>query len=227
MGRKLGQHFLNNEEVAKFISDAANLTGKETVVEVGPGKGMITKYLVKGAKKVIAIEKDKTLEPHLKDSGAEIIYGDVLETGFPDCDIVVSNVPFYISSKLIFSLPRKPAVLGLQKEFAEKMVTPAGESGYGRLSVSSQIRFKLELLKSFPPTVFSPPPRVWLSVIRLEPNMWEEFTKCEDFIRRIFPYPNKTVDNALKFGGYTPCGIQKKVRELTVEDVINLAHQYS
>jgi len=229
VGQKLGQHFLNSDTVAKFIADAAELMGKETVVEVGPGKGMITKHLVASAKKVIAIENDKRLEPYLKDLGAEIVFGDVLETGFPKCDVVVSNVPFYISSQLVFSLPKVRAVLGLQKEFAEKMVAPPGSGNYGRLSVSSQIRFKGELLKSFPPKIFSPPPKVWLSVIRLFPGeFWDEFTYCENFIRKVFPYPNKSVNNALKFAGYSPdSNINKKVRELSPLEVISLAHKYS
>ncbi|MBR9689485.1 MAG: ribosomal RNA small subunit methyltransferase A [Candidatus Altiarchaeota archaeon] len=225
MGRKLGQHFLNSIEVAKFIVDSAELTGKETILEIGPGKGIITELLAKKAKKVITVEKDTALKPYLANlpENVEIIWGDIFDTEFPKVDRIVSNLPFYISSKLIFSLPPIKTVLGLQKEFAEKMVAKPGTSNYGRLSVSSQIKFHVEFLKSFPPSVFNPPPRVWLSIVKLSPNKWEEWKRAEDFIRRVFPYPNKKADNALKLAGYEPQGIEKRTRELTPDEVIELS----
>lgn len=223
MGRKLGQHFLNDESVAKFIVDAANIEGK-IVLEVGPGKGIITRLLAEKAEKVIAVEKDGSLARDMPEN-VEVIWGDILEMEFPEVDVVVSNLPFYISSHFIFSLPPVPAVLGLQKEFAEKMVATPGSSNYGRLSVSSQLKFHVKLLKSFPPTVFDPPPKVWLSIVKLESNRPEDWKKSQDFVRRVFSYPNKKVDNALKLAGYETQGIEKKVRELTPDEVVELASQ--
>jgi len=225
MGKKLGQHFLHDKAVAAFIADAAQLTGKEWVLEIGPGKGIITRLLAKRAERVIAVEKDRSLGPYLRDlpENVEMVWGDILRMPFPEVDVVVSNLPFYISSKLIFSLPAVPAVLGLQKEFAEKMAAKPGSPEYGRLSVSAQLKFRVKLLRSFPPSVFSPPPRVALSVVRLEPNRPEDWAASEGFIRRVFCYPNKNVDNALKLAGYPPAGLDKKVRELTPDEVVELA----
>ena len=225
MGRKLGQHFLVDESVARFIVESAGVGGK-TVLEVGPGKGIITRLLAEKAERVVAVEKDRSLKPQVP-RNVEIVYGDILETGFPECDVIVSNLPFCISSQFIFSMPNVPAVLGLQKEFAEKMVAAPGSSNYGRLSVSSQLKFHVELLKSFPPTVFSPPPKVWLSVVKLESNRPDDWAMAEEFIRRVFSYPNKKVDNALKLAGYEPQGIEKKVRELTPDEVVELSSQLS
>lgn len=225
MGNKLGQHFLHDRSVAQFIVDAGRLTGRETVLEIGPGRGIITRLLASVARNVIAVEKDLSLEKHLRNlpANVELVWGDILKIPFPEADVVVSNLPFYISSQLIFALPPVPAVLGLQKEFAEKMVAPPGSGNYGRLSVSAQLKFHVKLLRNFPPSVFSPPPKVGLSVVRLEPNRWEDWAASEDFIRRVFPYPNKKLDNALKLAGYAPAGIDKRVRDLTPDEVVALA----
>ena len=228
MGQKLGQHFLKDARVAQFIVDSAQIKENEIVLEVGPGKGIITHLIAKKAKKVLVVEKDKKLKPFLDElpNNVEVIYGDILQMNFPKVDKIISNLPFYISSKFIFTMPAVPAILGLQKEFAEKMVAEPGSKNYGRLSVSSQIKFKMKLLKSFPPTVFSPQPKVSLSIIQIEPNDFSAWKNCEDFIRKVFPYLNKKVDNALKLGGYSPLGIEKKVRELTPEDVIKLSRNF-
>ncbi len=222
--RRLGQHFLVDGRVAKFMVDALAPGRDETVVEIGPGRGIITRLLAARAGRVVAIEKDRRLEPFLKGlpGNVEVVWGDALE-GLPPCDRLISNVPFYISSKLLFSLPPVPAVLGLQREFAERMVAEPGSRRYGRLSVNSQLRYRIELLRSFPPEVFSPPPKVWLSVVRLEPRepgMWEG---TEEVVRKLFSYPGRTVDNALKLAGFPPQGIKKRVRELSPREVVELS----
>jgi 16S rRNA (adenine1518-N6/adenine1519-N6)-dimethyltransferase len=227
VGRKLGQHFLRSRAVAKFMVDAARLTGSETVLEIGPGRGIITRLLARRAARVVAVEKDRSLERYLRDlpANVELVWGDALEMEWPGCDVLVSNVPFYISSELLFSMPAVPAVLGLQKEFARRMAAEPGSRNYGRLSVSAQLKFHVELLREFPATVFSPPPEVELAVVRLEPNrpdLWEE---AEEFIRRVFPYLNKKVDNALEHGGYPRLGVEKRVRELTPAEVVELARR--
>ena len=226
---RLGQHFLKSREVAWFIVKAAGLTGKERVLEIGPGRGIITRLLAQRARKVIAVEKDRSLEPYLRElpGNVELVWGDILKMPFPEVDVVVSNLPFYISSQLLFALPPVPAVLGLQKEFAQKMVARPGSREYGRLSVSAQLRFRIRVLRHFPPEVFSPPPKVWLSVVRLNPNRPGDWAASEEFIRRVFSYPNKKLDNALKLAGYPPSGMDKRVRELTPDEVVKLARQYS
>ena len=225
--KRLGQHFLISPSVALFMVRAAGVSREDSVLEIGPGKGVITRFLARRAGKVYAIEKDRRMAPYLKNlpENVELIWGDALKVQWPRVNKLVSNLPFYISSRLLFRLPEnlELAVLGLQKEFAEKMVAEPGSEKYGRLSVSARLLFEIELLKSFPPTVFRPAPKVWLSVVRLRPKKRpENWKELEEFIRGIFSYPNRKVDNALKLAGYPPVGEGRRVKELGPEEVAEL-----
>ena len=104
--RELGQHFLAVQEVALFMVEAGNIGKSDTVLEIGPGKGIITRLLAKRAKKVYAIEKDRKLGIYLKGlpKNVEIIWGDALKVPWPKADKMVSNLPFKIASEIILSL---------------------------------------------------------------------------------------------------------------------------
>ena len=225
--KKLGQHFLVSPEVALFMVRAAKVGRKDVVLEIGPGKGIITRLLAKKAKEVYAIEKDRRMREFLSGmpENVHVIWGDALKVEWPPANKIVANLPFNIASQVLFRIPEsvEVAVLGLQREFAEKMVAKPGEKNYGRLSVSSQLLFEVEVLKNFPPQVFKPVPKVWLSIVRLKPKerpgKWEEM---EEFIRKIFSYPNKMVGNALELAGYQKLKIGKKVRELSPGEVAEL-----
>ncbi len=230
--KAFGQHFLISREVAAFIVNAAGITKKDTVLEIGPGTGMITKYLARKAGKLYFIEKDKRMEDKLQYllGNVEPIWGDALEVEWPrDANKLVSNLPFNIASEAIFRIPEhmELAVLGVQKEFGEKMVAEPGDSNYGRLSVSAQLLFKIEHLKNFPPEVFRPAPKVGLAVMRLRPKKRpEDWPALEAFIRKIFCYPNKTVNNALKLAGYSlKTTARKKTKTLSGKEVVALFNQ--
>ncbi|MBR9681957.1 MAG: ribosomal RNA small subunit methyltransferase A [Candidatus Altiarchaeota archaeon] len=227
--KAFGQHFLIAREVAEFMVDAASISKKDVVLEIGPGKGMITKYLARKSKKLYYIEKDVRLKEALRYilGDVEAFWGDALVVSWPEeINKLVSNLPFNIASQVIFKIPETYdlAILGVQKEFGEKMVAKPGDKNYGRLSVSSQLLFNIKLLNTFPPEVFSPRPEVGLAIIKLIPkkrlSIWPEL---EIFIRDVFCYPNKTVNNALKLAGYdVKTKLRKKVRGLSKEEVVKL-----
>lgn len=226
MGQPLGQHFLRDASVARFMVEAAGLSGRETVLEIGPGKGTITRLLAKEAGRVIAVEKDRSLAPHLQGlpENVEVVWGDVLEL-WPECDALVSNLPFYISSEVLYGMPAVPAVLGVQEEFADKMVARPGDGDYGRLSVSARLRFQVEPLRTYPPSVFSPPPKVSLTVVRLSPRDPADWEAARELVRDMFSHKNKKVDNALEAAGREPLGIDKRVRELTPAEAADIARR--
>jgi 16S rRNA (adenine1518-N6/adenine1519-N6)-dimethyltransferase len=138
-----GQNFLVDDAIAKRIVDEAHIKSSDVVLEIGPGLGALTTQLLKKNCKVIAIEKDRRLIKFLSDrfstENLEIINADVLKVQLPDFDVVVSNVPYVISSPLTFKLLRigfSRGVLTFQEEFARRLVSEPGDWDYSRLSVS-------------------------------------------------------------------------------------------
>jgi 16S rRNA (adenine1518-N6/adenine1519-N6)-dimethyltransferase len=181
--KRFGQHFLNDPRLLARIADAAELTGRETVIEVGPGRGSLTDQLVPRAQRVIAIEIDRALAQRLRERYAsepkvEIVEGDVLAqdlgalAGGPYA--LIGNVPYYITTPIIFhalSAPRPTrAVFLVQREVAERMAAPPGSKTYGALSVTLQSLATVELLFSVPSGAFKPPPKVESAVVRITPR---------------------------------------------------------
>lgn len=148
--KSLGQCFLQDRNILALEAKLAGPQGK-TVLEIGPGDGRLTEaVLALKPKKVIAVEKDSRFASLLRErfaGKAEIIEGDFLEAELPSCDIIIGNIPYYISSDIVFTIaPLKfeRAVLMVQKEFAQKMVAKPGEKNYGRLSVTAHARFRYQ-----------------------------------------------------------------------------------
>ncbi len=142
LDKRKGQYILKDRELISRQIDYAGLTGEETVLEIGPGLGALTYILAEKAAKVLAIEKDKRLYSYLKDKippNVELIKGDVLKCPLPDFDVVVSNLPYQISSPVTFRLLKhgfRKGVLMYQKEFAQRMVAKCGDKTYSRLSIN-------------------------------------------------------------------------------------------
>ena len=220
--KRLGQNFLTDPSVAKFMVDSARICKKDRVLEIGPGKGMITRFLAKRAGKVYAIEKDRRMAEFLRGLGIEIIWGDATRIDWPEVNKIVANLPFNISSKVLFKIrpPVELAVLGLQKEFAKRLVAKPGSENYGRLSASASFVFESRLLRTYPPSVFEPEPKVELAVVLLKPKQRPQgWAELETLIRGIFCYPNKKTDKALELAGYERLGLEKRVRELTPDEI--------
>jgi len=175
--KKLGQNFLVNKRVA--VAEAMHAYDK-AVLEIGPGYGILTEELVKRAKHVIAIEKDhflySLLSTKLRKKNLELIEGDFfkvensLKTN--DIDIVISNIPYNLSSKVIewLALNKKEALLCMQKEFIEHMLALSGSKKYSKLSVYAQLSFSMTKLMDVPRGNFRPMPKVNSALIYLKPK---------------------------------------------------------
>ncbi len=203
--RRLGQHFLLKEEVARRIVDAAAIRPTETVLEVGPGLGILTEELLAQADHVVAVEKDPRLCAYIRRVFPEVslIEGDVLRVDLPDFDRVVSNLPYEISSPFTFMLlgtPFERAILTYQKEFAERLVAAPGSRDYSRLSVRTYYHCTAQLLEALPMSAFWPQPDVDSAVVRLDPRPppfevdWETFRRVTD---TLFRHRRKKAVNAL------------------------------
>jgi 16S rRNA (adenine1518-N6/adenine1519-N6)-dimethyltransferase len=181
--KRFGQHFLRDARVLRSIADALALTGTETVIEIGPGRGALTDLLVPRARRLIAIEIDRDLAAHLRARYADaphvtILAQDVLETDLAATAggefVLAGNVPYYITTPIIFHalqppLPRR-AVYLVQREVADRIGAPAGGKEYGALSVNVQAFAEAEVLLRVPPGAFHPPPKVDSAVLRLTPR---------------------------------------------------------
>lgn len=192
---KLGQHFLASKDLALRIVDALGDLSECTVLEIGPGRGIMTSLLAKRARRLIAVELDRVLAAQLRlkfgmARNVEIIEGDVLAIDFdslfglkpglgrPGMEIkpqparVVGNLPYYITSDILlrlfeFSKYFESIAIMVQKEVADRIAANPGGSEYGLLSATAQLYARVEKLFTLPPGAFAPPPKVYSTVLRL------------------------------------------------------------
>ncbi len=203
--KRLGQVFLVNEKVASI--EAAHATGK-TVLEIGPGPGILTRALCNEARKVIAVEKDFRIYSMLKHEriarNLVLINKDFLdatdsEIGLNKIDIVIANIPYYLSSSVIGWLSEKhmQAVLCLQKEFVEHMLAPPNTRSYSKLSVITALLFRVTKIISVPKGNFRPMPKVDSVVIYIKPIREPLAEREAELIGLIMQHKKKTVRNAI------------------------------
>jgi 16S rRNA (adenine1518-N6/adenine1519-N6)-dimethyltransferase len=199
---KLGQHFLASEEGAQRIVDALGDVSQSTVLEIGPGRGMLTSLLAKRARRLIAVELDRVLAAQLRlqfgmTRNVEVIEADILAVDFdslfgpkpglsrPGIDLkpqpvkVVGNLPYYITSDILlrlFSFAKyfDSIVIMVQREVADRIAAKPGGSDYGMLSATAQLYARVENLFTLPPSAFVPPPKVHSSVLRLTVDPQQE-----------------------------------------------------
>ncbi|MBI0582916.1 MAG: ribosomal RNA small subunit methyltransferase A [Methanomassiliicoccus sp.] len=174
--KAMGQNFLIDDRVAERQVEFAGIGGNDTVLEVGPGLGVLTHRLAERASKVVAIEMDRKLAEVLGaylPENVELIVGDALEVPFPRFDKMVSNLPYSISSPIIFKLLEhrfERAVVMLQKEFADRMVAAPDSDDYSRLTVNVYYRAECRILEKVPRSRFWPAPKVDSAVVELVPR---------------------------------------------------------
>lgn len=181
--KRFGQHFLRDRAVLSRIVDALALTGTETVVEIGPGRGVLTDLLAERAGRLVAIEIDRDLAAHLRAryvgrANVEIVEADVLSVPLGrvagEDFVLAGNVPYYITTPILFHALERPrparAVYLVQREVAERISAVPGSKTYGALSVNVQAVAAAELVMRVPPGAFQPPPRVDSAVIRVTPR---------------------------------------------------------
>ncbi len=209
--KSLGQNFLIDEGLACRIVDAAKISKDETVLEIGPGLGVLTEKLESISGKLILVERDDDLFRYLKGKfsleNVEIIHGDVLNIDLPNFDKVVSNLPFSISSPITFKLldqDFKTGVLTYQKEYADRMLAEVGEKNYSRLTVMVSTHAEVERLFDIPKDRFYPSPKIDATVVKLTPKEPDFNLKYPDVfsevVRQLFSYRRKMIRNALNVG---------------------------
>ncbi len=181
--KRFGQHFLTDGAIIDGIVDAIAPVAGEPVVEIGPGLAALTQPLVERLGKLHVIELDRDLAARLREhSHLNVIESDVLRVDFTQLALsfnvpklrVVGNLPYNISSPILFHLLDHVAVIQdqhfmLQKEVIDRMVARPSTSDYGRLSVMLQWRYEMENVLFVPPSSFDPPPRVDSAVVRMVP----------------------------------------------------------
>jgi 16S rRNA (adenine1518-N6/adenine1519-N6)-dimethyltransferase len=180
--KSLGQHFLNDRRILGRIADALRLTGTETVLEIGPGRGALTDILADRAGRLIAIEYDRALAAMLREryarrSNVLIAEADVLEVSLGELAggpyVLVGNVPYYLTTPLLFHALTPPraerSVYLVQKEVAQRLSASPGGKEYGALTVNVAAVARAETLFGVAAGAFSPPPKVESAVVRITP----------------------------------------------------------
>ena len=246
--KHLGQHFLKDENIAKNIADSLTENGYDTVLEIGPGMGVLTKYLLdrKFTTHVIEIDRESVeyLEVHYLNLASRIITGDFLKIDiskeFNDKPFaVIGNFPYNISSQIVFKAIANrhqiPELCGMfQKEVAKRITEKPGSKAYGIISVLTHAFYNTEYLFTVPPTVFNPPPKVDSGVIRLTRKENHKLPVDEQLffkvVKTAFNQRRKTMRNSLK-----SLNLSDKLREdvifaerpeqLSVEQFINLTQK--
>jgi 16S rRNA (adenine1518-N6/adenine1519-N6)-dimethyltransferase len=206
--KKLGQNFLIEPSIIKSQIEFANLTNRDTVLEIGAGLGNLTLELSAHARKVITIEKDKILGRYLKTiipDNVELIIGDAMKLDFPKFDKIVANLPYKISSPLSFKLMDyefESAVLMYQREFADRIVASPRTKKYGRLTVNLYYRFDSKILRKVARESFYPVPKVNSAIVELVPRATPFEVKDQDLffklVNVLFSQRRKKIKNSLK-----------------------------
>jgi 16S rRNA (adenine1518-N6/adenine1519-N6)-dimethyltransferase len=245
--KSLGQHFLHDQHIAQKIVASLQLDEqkKNQVLEIGPGMGVLTKYILNLPHidlKVVEIDRESVqyLQAHFTALKGNIIEGDFLQMSFSKIYqqpfTIIGNFPYNISSQIFFKVLEHRQevwqVVGmLQKEVAERIAAPHGSKTYGILSVLLQAYYKIEYLFKVSPGVFTPPPKVMSAVIRLTRNDVKQLP-CDEklfvqVVKQSFNNRRKTLRNALKNLNLAAevsglALLDQRAEQLSVESFVNL-----
>ena len=171
-----GQNFLTDGRVADRHVGYAGIRKDDRVLEVGPGLGILTSRLVEASNRVTCIELDEKLADYIeKEYGnrLDLIRGDAVKVPFPEFDVFVSNLPYSVSTPIIFKLLEhrfRTAVVMVQKEFADRMAADVGCTEYSRLTVNLFYRAECEIMETVPASRFNPRPKVDSALVRITPR---------------------------------------------------------
>jgi 16S rRNA (adenine1518-N6/adenine1519-N6)-dimethyltransferase len=214
MTARRDQHFLVDKRAVERILSLVEVSGR-MVLEVGPGKGVLTRALLDRGAGVVGVEIDpvlveelmSTFAPEIADGSLHLIEGDAVKVDLPPFELVVSNLPYSISSPMTFRLLEigfSEAILMYQAEFAEKMAARVGTPASGRLTVMVQTYADVKRCIHIPPNAFSPRPQVHSTVVRIVPRdppcPIGDRKHYADIVRVLFSQRRKTVRNGLKSG---------------------------
>ena len=214
--KKFGQHFLKDEFIAEKIVSFGKITKNETVLEIGPGKGILTSILLKHAKKVIAVEIDVGLVRYLNKRFSNVQHLNLINKDFLKYDLsffsektkIIGNLPYSTGTRIILYLINyreriSEMIFMLQKEVVDRLVASPGIKDYGSLSIFIQLYFDLEILMTISPKSFSPPPKVFSTLVNFRPKepLFEQFDNPKLFqkiVRLAFSNRRKKLRNNLK-----------------------------
>jgi 18S rRNA (adenine1779-N6/adenine1780-N6)-dimethyltransferase len=215
MNKARGQHFLENPNIVRAIVEKSCVRPTDVIMEIGPGNGNMTQLILEQASKVYAFEIDvrmisellKRFPPgsHLGKK-LNIIQGDAMKQKWPFFDMMVANLPYQISSPVVFKLLThtpafRCAVLMVQREFAMRLVAKPGTEAYSRLSANVQLLAKCDHLLKVSKANFRPPPKVESSIVRIEPRTPKpdiNFIEWDGLLRICFSRKNKTLSAVFK-----------------------------
>ena len=246
--KSLGQHFLKDLSVAERIAGALPETTELPVLEIGPGTGVLTQFLLKNRQQLTVVEFDKEsvtyLNRHYPELQGRIIEADFLKldlnTLFPAQFAVIGNYPYNISSQIFFKVleykDKIPFCAGmLQKEVAERLAAPAGTKACGIITVLLQVWYDVDYLFTVEPEVFDPPPKVKSAVIRMTRNKRTALdcdeTLFKTVVKTAFNQRRKTLRNSLKSLLWEKNSIStlpvfdKRPEQLSVEEFIELTNR--
>lgn len=230
--KHLGQHFLKDQNIARKIVDALSSDNqRRPILEIGPGTGVLTRYLVEQyGSSLVLIDIDTEsilyLKEHFPQLKGRIIEGDFLSEDLSDRMgreySIIGNFPYNISSQIFFKILAErdhvvEVVCMLQREVARRLVSPPGSKEYGILSVLLQAYYDMEYLFTVEPSVFQPPPKVKSGVIRLRRNSVKHLSCDEVLFKKVvkqgFQNRRKTLRNALK-----PLNLSDQIKAMPVLD---------
>lgn len=244
----LGQHFLMDENIAKNIVDSLSFESYKKILEVGPGMGVLTKYLLEKDAEIFVAEIDEESVEYLKKNYTKLeeqhFTGDFLKQNlaeeFQDQVAIIGNFPYNISSQILFKIidyyDHVPEMVGMfQKEVAERTAAVPRTKAYGILSVLVQALYDVEYLFTVHENVFNPPPKVKSGVIKLTRNPKEGLVGNEVLFKKIvkagFGQRRKKLSNSLKVleipeALQTHEFMDKRAEELSIADFISFTAEW-
>lgn len=249
--KRFGQNFLHDPHVIQHIVNAIHPQKQDNLLEIGPGKGALTKALLPHCPRLQAIELDRDLIPMLRNEckqyhECQIHEGDALQFDFTRLGSsanplrIVGNLPYNISTPLIFHLLASHQIITdmhfmLQKEVVDRLAAKPDSKSYGRLSVIVQYYCHVEALLDIPPSAFKPMPKVDSSVVRLVP--YEELpvtakdeNRFRNIVKQAFSHRRKTIRNTLKdvisAEALEQLGIasSQRAENLTIKDFVTISN---
>jgi 16S rRNA (adenine1518-N6/adenine1519-N6)-dimethyltransferase len=211
--KEYGQHFLRDPNILGVIGRLAELGPEDVVLEIGPGQGVLTRYLAERVRCVRAIEIDRALGPALRGlpANVDVVYGDALELDLPqDATKLVANLPYNVATPLIVeSLDGLPNIqlwcVMLQREAADRLFAEPGMKEYGAVSVLVQLATERTGFHAVSRTVFRPPPNVDSALVAFRRRaMPQDYVRVKEIVTAAFAHRRKTLPNSLALAGVSP-----------------------
>ena len=209
--RSLGQHFLVDENILGVIGRLAELDASDVVLEIGPGLGVLTRYLAERVVRVHAVEIDASLEPHLRELDVVLHFGDALRLDLaalaPDATKLVANLPYNVATPLLVeSLDGLPNIerwcVMVQREVADRLFAAPRTKAYGSVSVLVQLVCERTGLHPVSRTVFRPPPNVDSALVAFRRvSLPDDFARVKQVVNAAFAHRRKTLPNSVALAG--------------------------